>query len=165
MYILKWSSAHVYARGRKQWCKLHYCLWRVSIKPRLPFSNPWCILFPKAFYVYHMILRICSLVTVIYRHWSCKRVMKTRQTAHAQSALVLRCPHMTWWLFVCVMRLKRRSNNIALHIHVVIKQIYSYILPLIFLIYSRHFCKFYSPQLFGLSSNGQYLVPARKTPS
>ena len=31
----KWSSAHVYARGRKQCCKLHYCL---SIKPRLPFS-------------------------------------------------------------------------------------------------------------------------------
>ena len=25
-------SAHVYARGRKQCCKLHYCLWRVSIK-------------------------------------------------------------------------------------------------------------------------------------
>ena len=25
-YIWKWSSAHVYARGRKQCCKLHYCL-------------------------------------------------------------------------------------------------------------------------------------------
>ena len=23
---LKWSSVHVYARGRKQCCKLHYCL-------------------------------------------------------------------------------------------------------------------------------------------
>ena len=31
-YIWKWSSAHVYARGHKQHCKLHYCLWRVSIK-------------------------------------------------------------------------------------------------------------------------------------
>ena len=31
-YIWKRSSAHVYARGRKQFCKLHYCLWRVSIK-------------------------------------------------------------------------------------------------------------------------------------
>ena len=37
-YLWKWSSTHVYARGRKQYCKLHYCLWRVSIKPRLPFS-------------------------------------------------------------------------------------------------------------------------------
>ena len=37
-YLWKWSSAHVYARGRKQCCKLYYCLWRVSIKPRLPFS-------------------------------------------------------------------------------------------------------------------------------
>ena len=37
-YPWNWSSAHVYARGRKQCCKLHYCLWRVSIKPRLPFS-------------------------------------------------------------------------------------------------------------------------------
>ena len=24
--------------GRKQCCKRHYCLWRISIKPRLPFS-------------------------------------------------------------------------------------------------------------------------------
>ena len=31
-------SVHVYARGHKQCCKLHYCLCRVSIKPRLPFS-------------------------------------------------------------------------------------------------------------------------------
>ena len=38
-YIWKWSSAHVYARGRKQCCKLHFCLWRVSIKTRLPFSD------------------------------------------------------------------------------------------------------------------------------
>ena len=36
--LCKWSSAHVYARGCKQCCKLHYCLWRVSIKPWLPFS-------------------------------------------------------------------------------------------------------------------------------
>ena len=34
----KWSSAHVYAKERKQCCKLHYCLSRVSIKQRLPFS-------------------------------------------------------------------------------------------------------------------------------
>ena len=27
--VVKWSSARVYARGRKQCCKLHYCLWRV----------------------------------------------------------------------------------------------------------------------------------------
>ena len=39
-----WCSAHVYARGRKQCCKLHYCLWRISIKPRLPFSSLWCVL-------------------------------------------------------------------------------------------------------------------------
>ena len=38
-YIWKWRSAHIYARGRRQSCKLHYCLWRVSIKPRLTFSN------------------------------------------------------------------------------------------------------------------------------
>ena len=37
-FIWKWSSAHVYARGRKPYCKLHYCLWKVSIKPKLPFS-------------------------------------------------------------------------------------------------------------------------------
>ena len=43
-YIWKWSSAHVYARGRKQCCKLHYCLWKVSIKPRLSFSYLWCVL-------------------------------------------------------------------------------------------------------------------------
>ena len=36
--LWKWSSAHVYARRRKQYCKLHYCLWRVSIKPRLRLS-------------------------------------------------------------------------------------------------------------------------------
>ena len=42
--IWKWTSAFVYARGRKQCCKLRYCLWRVSIKPGLPFSNPYCIL-------------------------------------------------------------------------------------------------------------------------
>ena len=29
--------AHVCARGRKQCCKLHYCLWRVSLKLSLPF--------------------------------------------------------------------------------------------------------------------------------
>ena len=29
---------------RKQCCKLHYCLWRVSIKPRLSFSNLQCVL-------------------------------------------------------------------------------------------------------------------------
>ena len=39
-FIWKRSSAHVYVRGRNQCCKLHYCLWRVSIKPRLPFSKP-----------------------------------------------------------------------------------------------------------------------------
>ena len=39
-FIWKWNSAHVNASGRKQCCKLHYCLWRVSIKPRLTFSNP-----------------------------------------------------------------------------------------------------------------------------
>ena len=38
-YLWKWRSARVNARGRKQCCKLHYCLWRVSIKPRLSFSN------------------------------------------------------------------------------------------------------------------------------
>ena len=43
-YIRRWSSAHVYARGRKQCCKLHYCLWRVSIKSRLPFSDLWYVL-------------------------------------------------------------------------------------------------------------------------
>ena len=37
-------SWHVYARGSKQCCKRHYCLWRASIKPRLPFSYLWCIL-------------------------------------------------------------------------------------------------------------------------
>ena len=42
--LWKWSSAHVYARGRKQCCKLHYCLWRVSIKPRLPCSYLLCVL-------------------------------------------------------------------------------------------------------------------------
>ena len=39
-YICKWSSAHVYTRGRNQYCKFHYCLWRISIKPGLPFSYP-----------------------------------------------------------------------------------------------------------------------------
>ena len=43
-YIWRWSSAHVYTRGRKQCCKLHYCLWRVAIKPRLPLSDLWCVL-------------------------------------------------------------------------------------------------------------------------
>ena len=38
-YHWKWSSAHVYVRGRKQCCKLYYCLWRVSIKLRLPLSD------------------------------------------------------------------------------------------------------------------------------
>ena len=36
-YLWKWSSAHVYASVRKQCCQIHYCLWRVSIKPRLAF--------------------------------------------------------------------------------------------------------------------------------
>ena len=49
--IWRWSSAHVYARGRKQCCKFHYCLWRVSIKPRLPFSSVVCSLFPKAIFL------------------------------------------------------------------------------------------------------------------
>ena len=31
-------SAHVYARGRKQCCKLRYCLGRVLIKPTPLFS-------------------------------------------------------------------------------------------------------------------------------
>ena len=39
MYTWIWSSAHVYARGRKQCCKIHYCLWRVSIKPKLPITK------------------------------------------------------------------------------------------------------------------------------
>ena len=38
LYLWKWSSAYVYARGRKQCCTPYYCLWRISIKPRLPFS-------------------------------------------------------------------------------------------------------------------------------
>ena len=29
----------LYARGHKQCCKLHYCLWRVSIVLRIPCSN------------------------------------------------------------------------------------------------------------------------------
>ena len=43
LYLWKWIYAHAYTRGRKECCKLHYCLWRVSIKPRLPFSI--CIVF------------------------------------------------------------------------------------------------------------------------
>ena len=39
----KWSSAHVYAWGCKKCCKPQFCLWRVSIKPRLPFPNPQCV--------------------------------------------------------------------------------------------------------------------------
>ena len=50
--LWKWNSAHVYARGRKQCCKLHYCLWNVSIKPRLPFSNVMYSSFPKEFFFY-----------------------------------------------------------------------------------------------------------------
>ena len=52
--IRRWSSANTYARGRKQCCKLHYCLWRVSIKPRLSFSNRQCVLCfqRQSFYVY-----------------------------------------------------------------------------------------------------------------
>ena len=42
--IWKWSSVHVCARVRRQCCNLHYCLWRVSIKPRLSFSNLRCVL-------------------------------------------------------------------------------------------------------------------------
>ena len=38
-YLWKWSSAHVYARGSKLCCKLLYCIWRVSVKPGLTFSN------------------------------------------------------------------------------------------------------------------------------
>ena len=44
LYLLKWSSAHVYARGRKQCCNFYYCLWRVSIKPRHP-SSIWSMFF------------------------------------------------------------------------------------------------------------------------
>ena len=36
-YLCKWTSAHVYAKGRKQYYKLYYCLWRVSIKPNSHF--------------------------------------------------------------------------------------------------------------------------------
>ena len=41
-YLWKRSSAHVYARGHKQSCKLHHCLWSVSIKPR-PFFCLSCV--------------------------------------------------------------------------------------------------------------------------
>ena len=37
-YLWKCSSAHLYANGRNQCCKIHYCFWRGSIKLRLPFS-------------------------------------------------------------------------------------------------------------------------------
>ena len=54
------ENAHIHARGRKQRCRLHECLWRVSIKPRLPFSNPKCVfLFPKAIFLTFIILH-CS---------------------------------------------------------------------------------------------------------
>ena len=41
---MEFCSCIRYIEGRKQCCKLHYCLWRVSIKPRLPFSI-WNVLF------------------------------------------------------------------------------------------------------------------------
>ena len=58
-YLWKWG--YVYARGcRKQCCKLHYCLWRVSVKQRLPFSSVFFVfkgnlfdvtLFPRATFI------------------------------------------------------------------------------------------------------------------
>ena len=53
-YLWKWSSAHVYmyANRCRQCCKLHYCLWRVSIKPRLPFFFfATCSLFPRKIFI------------------------------------------------------------------------------------------------------------------
>ena len=37
--LVQWDSFTMY-----QACKLHYCLWRVSKKPKLPFSDLWCVL-------------------------------------------------------------------------------------------------------------------------
>ena len=49
--LWKWSSAHVYARGRKQCCILHYCLRSVSIKPTPIFLSVVCSPFPKAIFL------------------------------------------------------------------------------------------------------------------
>ena len=58
--LWRWSSVQVYARGRKQCCKLHYCLWRVSINPRLPFSlSVMCFLLPRAIF----------LTFILIAHW------------------------------------------------------------------------------------------------
>ena len=59
-YIWKWSSAHVYARGHKQCCKLYSWLWRVSVKPRLPFSNlqPVLCIQRQSFDVYFTTLQL-----------------------------------------------------------------------------------------------------------
>ena len=57
--LWKWSSAHVYARGRKPCCKLHYCLSRLSIKARLPFSicNVFFVSKGNLFYFYLLLVR------------------------------------------------------------------------------------------------------------
>ena len=42
-YLWKWSSAHVYATGSKQCCKLHFCLWSLN-KTETPIFYLYCVL-------------------------------------------------------------------------------------------------------------------------
>ena len=65
-YLWKWRSAHVYAGECKQCCKLHYCLWRVSIKPGLPFSicNLFFVSKGNLFYFYFIVSPL-----IFYEPW------------------------------------------------------------------------------------------------
>ena len=61
---LKMEFCYVFARGRRQCCKLHYCLCRVSIKQRLPFSICYVFLVSKGnlFYFYFILLLYLYIV-------------------------------------------------------------------------------------------------------
>ena len=51
-YIWKWSSAHVYARGRKQCCTLHLLLMKSVNKTETTiYWSVVCSLFPKAIFL------------------------------------------------------------------------------------------------------------------
>ena len=84
-YFCFFSVAYVYARGRKQCRKFHYCLRRVSIKPRLPFSI-WNVFFVSKGNLLDFYFLCCSaslFVCLIFQSgsfnfWRCLFLIRNR---------------------------------------------------------------------------------------
>ena len=74
----KWYFSLQNFRGRKQCCKLHYCLWRVSIKPETSQSDKYSLVlydlvivhcFKRLRWYCYYLLKVYNLTFLRWYHW------------------------------------------------------------------------------------------------